>query len=181
MAEKTRCESCDRNFKDEEALAMHNSAKHAVQPSVIKKNHPAIKKLRNYALMIIIAGLIVWGIIVLINKPSFPPTTIEGHVESNPPSHILKEPMPLAIQKHMLEHVDGIDGGRGGVIINYNCKDYECEEGLIEKLESFAKEYDHVYVAPFRNLGAKIALTRLNRIKILEEYNEEGIRSFIYP
>ena len=40
--------------------------------------------------------------------------------------------MPIAIQKHMLEHADGKEGGRGGVIINYNCEDFNCEDGLIE-------------------------------------------------
>lgn len=29
MAEKTRCEECNRNFPNEDALAMHNSAKHS--------------------------------------------------------------------------------------------------------------------------------------------------------
>ncbi len=28
MAEKARCEICDRTFKDAEGLAMHNKAKH---------------------------------------------------------------------------------------------------------------------------------------------------------
>ena len=35
MAEKARCEICERNFKDGEGLAMHNAAKH----SEAKKEH----------------------------------------------------------------------------------------------------------------------------------------------
>ncbi len=178
MAEKTRCEICDRNFKDEEALTMHNSAKH-MQPVITKKDHSTTKKLRNYVITTIIIGLIGWGIIALVNKPSLPPTTIEGHIESNPLSHVLKEPMSLPIQKHMLEHVDGIEGGQGGVIINYDCKSYVCEEGLIKNLESFTEEYDYVYVAPFKNMGSKIILTRINRIERFDKYDEEKIRKFI--
>ncbi len=102
---------------------------------------------------------------------------MQGHIESNPPSHVLKEPMPITIQKHMLEHADG--SGRAGVIINYNCRDYSCEENLIENLEAFALSYNYVYVAPFKGMDAKIALTKLGKIKILEEYDESIIKNFI--
>ena len=77
----------------------------------------------------------------------------------------------------MLEHVDG--AGRPGIIINYNCKDYKCEDNLIEKLEAFATKYDYVYVAPFKGMDAKIALTKLGKIEVLEEYDESLIINFI--
>ena len=38
-----------------------------------------------------------------------------------------------------------------------------------ENLESFATEYDYVYVAPFKGMDAKIAVTKLGKIDILEE------------
>ena len=110
---------------------------------------------------------------------TLPPTDMDGHVEKNPESHILKDTMLTVIQKHMLEHADGIEGGKAGVIINYNCKDYECENGLIEKLEKFAVKYDYVYVAPFKGMNAKIALTKLNKIEILDNYDEDKINDFI--
>ena len=47
-----------------------------------------------------------------------PSTSMADHIEQSPPGHILTTPMPIAIQKHMLEHADG--GGRPGVVINYN-------------------------------------------------------------
>jgi len=78
----------------------------------------------------------------------------------------------------MLEHADG--GDIPGIIINYNCKDYNCEGGLIENLESFAEVYPkNVYVAPFKNMATKIALTKLGRIEVLEEYDENRIHIFI--
>ncbi len=103
---------------------------------------------------------------------------MQGHVEQSPVSHTLREPMPLEIQRHMLEHSDST--GPPGIIINYNCEDYECENELIENLENFAEEFpSNVYIAPFKDMDAKIVLTRLNKIEILEEYNEEQIRKFI--
>lgn len=179
MAEKTRCEICDRNFKDIDGLIAHNKAKHPEKIPKERKPLP-IKKIRNWSIFIVIIGLIVLGIIWGISSiEKLPPIDMQGHIESNPPSHVLKEPMSLSVQKHMLEHVDGIEGGRGGVIINYNCKDYECEQGLIESLESFASEFDYVYVAPFKGMDAKIAITKLGKIDVLEDYDESRIRDFI--
>ena len=178
MAEKARCEICDRNFKDAEGLAMHNSAKHSESKKTEKKKIP-VKKIRNWGIFIIIFGLIIWGGFSLFSGIEvLPPTDMQGHVEENPVSHVLKEPMNILIQKHMLEHADGT--GKPGVVINYNCDDYDCEEGLIENLESFAEKYpENVYIAPFPNMDAKIALTKLGRIDVLEEYDEARIDSFI--
>lgn len=65
MAEKARCEDCDRNFKDSGGLAMHNRSKHLELIPKERKLLP-IKKIRNWTIFIAIIGLIVWGIIALI-------------------------------------------------------------------------------------------------------------------
>lgn len=67
MAEKTRCEICDRTFKDEDGLSAHNKAKH---PEKIPKErkHLPIKKIRNWTISIVIIGLIIWGIMTLISE-----------------------------------------------------------------------------------------------------------------
>ncbi len=86
--------------------------------------------------------------------------------------------MPLSMQKHMLEHADG--QGPPGVIINYNCEDFECEPDLIDKLKAIAQDYpEFVYLAPFPNMSAKIAITRRGAIEVLDEFDEERIRRFI--
>ncbi len=179
MAERTKCEICNREFKDAGGLAAHYTAKHS--ELVVKPNKMLpIKKIRNWSLFIIALAVIIFAIVWSISSiERLPPTDMDGHIESNPSSHILKEPMPIAIQKHMLEHAGSIDKGRGGVIINYNCKDYECESDLIGNLEVFATKYKYVYVAPFKGMDAKIALTKLNKREILEEYNNETIEKFI--
>ncbi len=173
---KTRCEICDRNFKNEESLAMHNSSKHSKQ--VIAKKTSS-KKIKGFAVLIVVLIFIIGGIYFFSNIKRLPPTDLAGHIEVSPPSHVLKEPMELRIQKHMLEHIDGIEGARGGVVINYDCKNYFCEDDLILKLELFAEKYNYVYVAPFKNMKTQIALTKLNRIETLEEYDEEKINLFI--
>lgn len=179
---KTHCDICDRNFKNEEGLEMHNKAKHSSSDEETKKNKKPVntKKIRNWAILIVILALIVWGFVSLFNQTTLPPTSQQGHIEAIPDSHILRVPMGELIQRHMLEHADGINGGPPGVIINYNCEDYSCEQGLIESLEAFATQYTaNVYVAPFPNMGVKIAITREGRIQTLDEYDQTTIDNFI--
>ncbi len=178
VEEKIRCEVCNREFKDAEGLEMHNKAKHSELIPKEKKPFP-IKKLKNWSIFIAIVGLIIFGIVWGISSiKTLPPTDINGHIESSPSSHVLKEPMSIEIQKHMLEHADG--EGPPGIVINYNCEDYECEESLIENLEGFAEKYPlNVYVAPFKKMDAKIALTKFGKIEIFDEYSEESIKNFI--
>ena len=179
MAEKTRCEICDRTFKDIAGLVMHNQAKHSENISKETKLFP-IKKIGIWSIIIGVIAILVWGIALLIpNTTGLPPTDLKGHIESNPQSHILKKQMRIEVQKHMLEHADGVEGGKGGVILNYNCQDYICDENLMGNLEDFANKYDYVYVAPFDGMTSKIALTKLGSIKTFEEYDTESIKQFI--
>ena len=108
----------------------------------------------------------------------YPPTDIIGHQEISPPSHILDRPMSIPMFKHMLEHSDG--SGPPGVIISYNCENYECEPNLVDRLRAIAEEYPtFVYLAPFPDMNAKIAVTRRGRQIVLDTLDEERIRAFI--
>ena len=177
MEELIICALCNKTFGSKEGLESHNFAKHPEQSQKLKKPFP-VKKTKNLVIFLIILAVIVFGIyFVISNLKILPPTDMQGHIEENPPSHIMKEPMNLLIQKHMLEHADGVC--RPGAVINYNCEDFMCEEGLIENLEAFTNTYDYVYVAPFKNMDAKIALTKLGEIEVLEEYDKERIEDFI--
>src|SRR3989344_6222927 len=176
-----KCEKCDKEFSSEESLEQHNQSKHLELYKGHKKglSDNQKNKIRNWFILILVFLVIFGGIAYLdVTSETLPPTTIQGHVEVNPLSHILKEPMNIKVQKHMLEHSDG--NGAPGIIINYNCEDYECESDLIENLESFAVKYpDNVYVAPFPKMDAKIALTKLNKIDILGYFDEQKIDNFI--
>lgn len=174
-----KCEICDKEFATEESLQQHNKVKHHEPKNQSKLSSKQKKKIKNWSIIIVILALLIIGIYYIIsNTKILPPITDQGHIEVSPPSHVLREPMDLKIQKHMLEHADG--KGPPGVIINYNCEDYNCEPKLIEELEALAEKYPaNVYVAPFPKMDAKIVLTRLNKIEILEGYDENKIDNFI--
>lgn len=121
-----------------------------------------------------IIGLVIWWV---GRQPFLPPITDDNHIEVVPAAHVLTQPMPDRVQRHMLEHADG--QGRPGVIIQYNCDDYECGSGLVDNLTELVNQYpDNVYLAP-NNYDGKIILTRLGKREILNEFNEEKIRAFI--
>ncbi|MBS3136334.1 hypothetical protein J4401_05215 [Candidatus Woesearchaeota archaeon] len=171
------CGDCQKSFSTSEALEQHQGAKHSLQKSsgLTRKN----KKTALWGVVIIVVLIFIVLFWQLSNAKTLPPTDIARHIEVSPPSHVMKNPMRMEIQKHMLEHADGIEGGKGGVVINYDCESYSCETGMIERLEAFAGKYDYVYVAPYRNMKNKIALTRLNQISVLDEYDEKMIEDFI--
>ncbi len=134
--------------------------------------------------LVAIAVLLGGGLLVAASRTGgvkgayYPPTDIRGHTENVPPSHILSSPMPLSVHKHMLEHADG--SGPPGVIINYNCEDFECAPDLVDRLAAIVNDYpDNVYLAPFPNMSAKIVVSRYQRRLVLDEYDEEKIREFI--
>lgn len=179
MAERARCEACDRTFKDSEGLEMHNRAKHGAKVDKPKKEFksPISKGWAIFILIVVAVIALIWWSTTL--GATLPPTSMVGHIEVTPPSHVMKVPMDIRIQQHMLEHADAVEGGRPGSIINYNCEQYDCAPDLIEKLEAFADLYPHVYVAPFKNMDAKIALTKLGQIQVLEEYDQQKIDFFV--
>jgi len=144
-----------------------------------EKRKRKIKKFLNISYAVVAVVAFVWGVSFLASGvKKLPPTTMQGHVEESPASHILTEEMPENIQKHMLEHADG--SGSPGVIIQYNCEKFECEDNLVEKLEKIVEEYSSfVYLAPNSKYDGKIILTRSNKIKVLDSFNKEEIRAFI--
>ena len=143
-----------------------------------KKLNEAPKKLGRSIFRILIAILIVGGIGWFIaNRPKLPPTVMQGHIEQSPPSHIVNTPIPDNIQRHMLEHADG--GGRPGIIIQYNCSDFDCAPDLLSRLTELVNDYPkNVYLGP-NNYDGKIILTKLEKRKVLGEFDEEAIIKFI--
>ena len=65
MAEKSRCEICGMEFKNEEGLAQHKAAKH---PVIEKKQSINSRKIRNWTVFIIIIGLVIFFIGWLISS-----------------------------------------------------------------------------------------------------------------
>ena len=137
-----------------------------------------IQKFTSIGMVILAIGGGIFGLVwFLLSRPLLPPTVMQNHVELSPPSHIVSQPIPDRIQRHMLEHADG--GGRPGVIIQYNCEKFECESDLVQKLTELVRNYPaNVYLAP-NNYDGKIILTRLGKREILEEFSEQRIKDFI--
>lgn len=138
-----------------------------------------LRRLGKRLIWLAILVVVIFGLKLFIaNREILPPTTMQGHIEQSPQSHILTEPMNVSIHKHMLEHADG--KGPPGVIINYNCEDFLCASDFISKLTDLVNQYPaNVYLAPYKNMSAKLVLSRLNKQEILEEFDEEKIKSFI--
>lgn len=129
--------------------------------------------------LVVIAGLGMVGYYWRINREVLPPTSMAGHVEKSPESHILDKPMSVEIQKHMLEHADG--EGRPGVVINYNCVDFDCRsDEVIDRLKAIVLDYpEYVYLAPYPGMTAKIAVSKIGQIITLDTVDEEAIRRFV--
>ncbi|MBI4639475.1 MAG: DUF3105 domain-containing protein [Candidatus Tectomicrobia bacterium] len=102
------------------------------------------------------------------NQYNTNPPTSGPHVEDHPEQQISDRPVPKEIQVHVLEH--------GGIMIQYNCQN--CDD-LISKLGEIAKRYKDVYLAPYPDMDAKIALTAWGKLAKLEEYDEKTIVKFI--
>ena len=172
------CKVCDKIFGSEAAFMEHNKAKHDGEVSKQFMSSRAKSSVKRWGIVFVLLVIIGGCSYLFFQTSDLPPTDIQGHIEESPSSHVLKEQMPLAVQKHMLEHSDG--KGPPGVIINYNCVDFECEPGLVEKLEKFVEIYPaFLYVAPFDDMDAKITLTKFGKIEVLDAYDETRIDRFI--
>jgi len=136
-------------------------------------------KSKKFLISILVVGILGGGgYYWWTNQEILPPTDFSGHIEQSPPSHILDEPIPILIQKHMLEHADG--GGPPGVVINYNCEGFDCEPGMIEQLAEIASQYpEFVYVAPYPEMTKKLAITRYQRIQTFDNLDREVLVKFI--
>ncbi len=74
----------------------------------------------------------------------------------------------------------GGDHPVGGMLVQYNCVDYQCEPDMVQKLEDLVRGYPRqVYLAPFPGMDAKIALAAPGRLETLDAFDEQRARSFI--
>ena len=106
-----------------------------------------------------------------------PPTTIDGHMESLPPTRILDRPIDLAVQKHILEHWNGATGAPPGIIVQYNCRD--CPD-LVAKLRALVQRLpERVFLAPYPEMTPRIAVTTRGKIDTMADYDEARILRFV--
>ncbi len=127
-----------------------------------------------------LAGIaLLSGLVVIVSRrTSLPSTSTVGHIERSPESQVLDRPMDPRVFAHMLEHANG--SGPPGVVISYNCEQFDCESGFVNQLAKFAYKYPNlVYVAPYKNMSEKLVLSANGRQKIMKDIDEQGIIDFI--
>ena len=127
-----------------------------------------------------VLALVIGGILLLAGTSKVLPPTDFGpnHSESFPPQQINTQPIPRAIQEHVMER--GGNHPQGSMLVQYNCQDYECEPGLVQNLEEIVLNYSPVvYLAPYPAMDAMIALAAPGRLETLDVFNEQRISLFI--
>lgn len=130
---------------------------------------------------ILAAVVAVGGAFILLGilKKELPPTNFgPGHSETLPPSQINISPIPRPEQEHVMER--NATHPQGRMLVQYNCRDYECGPDLVENLAKIVRRYPpSVYMAPYPGMDAKIALAAPGRLETLDFLDEERIRDFI--
>ncbi len=137
---------------------------------------------RRWGLPALLGLLVVGGgafvVTQAVTAKVYPPTGMQDHVESYPSCRICSQPIPEAMQRHILEHREpGDPADRPGILVQYNCA--SCPE-LVAKLTRIVERYPQaVYLAPYPRMSPRIALTTLGRLETMEEVNERRIVAFI--
>ena len=66
------------------------------------------------------------------------------------------------------------------MLVQYNCRAYACEPGLVDRLIEIVGAYPpFVYSSPYPTMDAKIALEAPGRLLTLDTLDEDKIRGFI--
>ncbi len=127
----------------------------------------------------VVAAVIAGVVLLLGSRDILPPTGFgPNHSESLPSRQINTQPIPRLIQEHVMER--GGDHITGGMLVQYNCTDYECDPDLVERLTGIVQNYPRqVYLAPYPGMDAKIALAAPGRLVTLKTLDEEMIHQFI--
>lgn len=83
---KFRCESCERDFKSEDALKMHNSSKHSNKLKEKKTHKKSSKKVKNWIILLLVFGIISYGIFWMVGNSNQNPIPIEDELTFIPPT-----------------------------------------------------------------------------------------------
>ena len=128
--------------------------------------------------------LVVGGLVgFMVTRSTFgkelPPTGFTpAHLESFPPGQINRQPIPRLVQEHVMERNVGHE--RGSMLVQYNCVDFQCDAGLVDRLTEIVLAYPpQVYLAPYPTMDAKIALAAPGRLLTLDALDEDKIVKFI--
>jgi hypothetical protein len=107
MAEKARCDICDRSFKNSESLAAHNSSKHPELSSPAKSTFTISKKTKNW----IVALAVILPVVLLLGWV-FSSVFTSANVCQTMPAHQMNigghSNLAMHIHPHLTVIIDGI-------------------------------------------------------------------------
>lgn len=102
MKEETfKCGKCEKEFKSEDALKMHKSAKHSENLEKLEKEKPAktsFRKMKNWIILAIILGVIFYGIFWMIDITGNSTKINENELEFDAPREEIHWHPRLTIQ-----------------------------------------------------------------------------------
>ena len=131
-----------------------------------------------------LAVLVIGGLLLFMTTRStfgkeLPPTGFTPqHRETLPEQQINSRPIHRLVQEHVMERDSGHE--RGSMLVQYNCRKYQCEDDLEDRLTEIVLSYPpQVYLAPYPTMDAKIALAAPGKLLILDALDEDEIREFI--
>ncbi len=129
--------------------------------------------------LVVAAGVVGAAVFFVTTSKTLPPTSFgPGHSELLPTTQINTRPIDPLIQQHVMER--NATHGPGQMLVQYNCRDYDCEPGLESALEDIVTRFPRtVYLAPYPGMDAMIALAAPGRLEILDEFDEDRIVKFI--
>jgi hypothetical protein len=68
---KVKCKNCERDFGSEDALKMHNSAKHSQNLEKERVAKVGVKKIKNWIILALVFGVIFYGIFWMFNNVGY--------------------------------------------------------------------------------------------------------------
>jgi hypothetical protein len=142
------------------------------------------RKLLLAAVGFTVTSVAVIGVVVFMTTRStfgkiLPPTGFSAaHFETFPPRQINSQPIHRLIQEHVMER--NATHPNGAMLVQYNCSRYDCEPGLVENLTEIVLDFPAtVYLAPYPEMDAKIALAAPGRLLTLDIFDRNEILKFI--
>ena len=128
----------------------------------------------------VLVGVVGGAVFYFATAKNLPPTnwTPGTHPETWPTARILSAPISFGVQQHIMEHDRGTEAP--GIIVQYNCRKYLCDDDLVPRLEEVVRGYSsRVYLAPNPTMDAKIVLTTFKKREVLDDLDEPRIDRFI--
>lgn len=138
-----------------------------------------------HAALLVALGLAVYGALAAVRAAATArPVWLQSARNAAAAHFLLVTAAALALEYLLVtsdfsvRYVADADGS--GVIMQYNCRKFSCPGDLVANLTRIAEAHPRfVYLAPNPTMDARIAVTRLGEILVLDDYDPDRIRQLI--